>query len=106
MLAPSDADTGMPEPFGGGGYVGRFLAGSEPQPQPNARRGRSDDPPPGRDWPHLSPSGGPYRQGRKRDGATVSPQASITDSYEPMRRAAESGRPTMDQYEAGCSALR
>ncbi len=34
---------------------------------------------------------------RSREGATVSPQASMTEPYEPSSRAADTGRPTVDQ---------
>lgn len=34
---------------------------------------------------------------RSRDGATVRPQASMTEPYEPSSRAVDIGKPTVDQ---------
>lgn len=41
---------------------------------------------------------------RSREGATVSPQASMTEPYEPSSRTVDIGRPTVDRYAAGCLA--
>jgi hypothetical protein len=41
---------------------------------------------------------------RSRDGATVSPQASMTELYELSSRAVDIGKPTVDQYTPGCLA--
>ena len=41
---------------------------------------------------------------RSRDGATVRPQASMTEPYELRSRAVDIGRPTVDQYRPGCLA--
>lgn len=38
---------------------------------------------------------------RSREGATVRPQASMTDAYELSSRTVDIGPPTADQYRAG-----
>lgn len=52
----------VPQPFGRGGDIGRFLTGSEPQTEPQPGRGGADDAPTRRYGTNFTASGGLDRQ--------------------------------------------